>query len=413
MVAILFLLVGVVAGATASLRVSLRLLELSQLAGFGVHVGVGGALGGGEGGKEGGEFVNGNGVGEGDLEHDEEVAVLERLLVERQAFFSDRLQVVGLDHLAGLVSDSDFGAIEVRDHEVDAGEGFDQSDFVFDQQISALALEPLVGLLLHNDNDVASFLARVLVGLSVEGVLGVVRRTLVDLSINNLLLLVHLLALAGRALVRFVDDLSLAAAVVTGTLRLRVHARAELGHARHHTATAAGRALLDSAFFAAEAIARLADALSVHCNLGGLASVNFLKSALEWVHHGLALLGARRSTTGSAAAAEEAAKQVVHAVGVATTAVLDAIFTVLVVKLALLAVAEDLVGTLDLLELVLITTAIGMVSPGQLEVRLLDGLEVCVFVDAQNFVELGVVDLLGRAAASRHATHLLCRRSQS
>lgn len=177
-------------------------------------------------------------------------------------------------------------------HEVDTAKGFLESDFMFNKQVSTLSLELLVRLLLHNNDDIAGLSAWELVSFAVERVLAVVWRTLVDRHIDDLLLFVDLLALASLALVGVIDHLALSATIVTRTLRLRVHARSELGHASHHTATTASSTLLNCAFFATEAIALDADALSVDSNLGALSRVDFLKSAFERVHYGLALLGA-------------------------------------------------------------------------------------------------------------------------
>lgn len=65
-----------------------------------------------------------------------------------------------------------------------------------------------------------------------------------------------------------------------------------------------------------------------------------------------------------------------------TATFLEAVFTVLVVGFALFLVGEHLVGALNLLELLLVTTFIGVMSLGQLEVGLLNGAVVCVFVNA-------------------------------
>lgn len=174
---------------------------------------------------------------------------------------------------------------------------------MFKKEIGSLSLELLVRLLLHNDDDITGLLTWVLVGFTVESVLTVVGGSLVNLSIDNFLLLSDLLALANCAFVGLINDFTFAIAIVTRSLRLRVHSRAELSHAGHDTATTASCALLDSAFFTAKTIAWSANSVSVDGNLGVLAIVNFLESALEWVHDGLALLrsgGAAATTTSSA-----------------------------------------------------------------------------------------------------------------
>lgn len=276
---------------------------------------------------------------------------------------------------------------------------------MFNQEIGSLSLEALVGLLLDNDHDIARLGTRELVSFSVEGVLAVVGGTLVNSHIDDLLLFVDFLSLASLALVGFVNDFALAAAVVTRSLGLRVHAGSELGHASHHTAATAGCALLDSAFFASEPGTLSANALSVYSNLGCLTRVDFFESALKRVHHGLALLGACGTTTGSATTTEHLAEEVVHAAG--SAALFEAILTVLVVPFALLLVREHFVGTLDFLELVFVTTTVGVMGLGKFEVGLLDGAVISLLVNSENVVELRVVDLLGGTATAGHAAHLL------
>ena len=119
------------------------------------------------------------------------------------------------------------------------------------------------------------------------------------------------------------------------------------------------------------------------------------------MHHWFTLLGS--SVTLASATTEHLAEDV-HA-GATATSFLDTVFTVFIVELALLFVTENFVGALNLLELVLITTAIWMVSPGQLEVSFLDCAIVSVLIDTQDFVEFSVVDLLGWST-TWHATHL-------
>ena len=280
---------------------------------------------------------------------------------------------------------------------------------MFKEEVSTLSLKLLVGLLLHDNDDITGLLAWELVGLTVESVLLIIGSTLVDLGVKNFLLLDNLLALTSLALVGLIDDLTLTATIVTRSLGLRVHAGSELSHAGNHTATTAGCALLDSAFFASKTIADGANALSVHCNFGCFSIVDLLERALERVHDGLALLGALGTATTTATASEETAKEVVHTTGMTTATLLDAVLTVLVVKFALLTIAEHLVSGLNLLELLFITTTIGMVSSGELEVSLLDDAEISILIDAKDLVELGVVDFLGRATTTHawHAAHLL------
>merc|ERR1719469_195472 len=133
---------------------------------------------------------------------------------------------------------------------------------MLNKQISTLSLEFFVRLLLYNNDDIASFLTRELVCFAMELVLAIVRSAFVDHSLEDFLLLGDLLALANLALVGFVNDFTFATAVITWALRLRVHTGSKLRHAGDHTTATASRALLDSAFFATEAGASCADAVS-------------------------------------------------------------------------------------------------------------------------------------------------------
>ena len=287
--------------------------------------------------------------------------------------------------------------------EVDASKGLNQSDFMLEQEIGTLSLELFVRLLLDNDHDVTGLGPRVLVSLAMERVLAVVWCTFVDLCVENFLLLDDLLALARLTLVGLIDDLTLTATVVTGTLRLRVHAWSKLCHPSDNTASTTRCTLLHGTFLATTALALGADALSVHCNLGTLAIVDFLEGALERVHHRFALLW---SGGASLTATSKHRREKVSGVTAATT-LLNAILTILVVQFALLFVAENLVGTLNLLELVFVTTAIRVMSPGEFEVCLLNRVEVSLLVDTENLIELRVVDFLLRASThTGHATHL-------
>ena len=283
--------------------------------------------------------------------------------MEGKTFVGNCLKVVGLNHLARLVSDSNFRAIEVCEHEIDTSEGLNERDFVFKEEIGALSLKLLVRLLLNHNHDVTWLLTGVFISLAMECVLAVVGRALVDHGLEHFLLLHHLLTLACFALVGIVDDFTLTTTIIARTLRLRVHAWAELGHPRDDTATTAGCALLHCTILATFAIANRADSLTVDGNLGCLARIDLLESALEWMHDGLALFGTCRATTSTTTASEHLTQEVIHA-STTTTTFFKAILTIAVISLALFAVAEHLVGLLNLLELLLVTTAIRMMGPG-------------------------------------------------
>lgn len=117
------LLVTVVLLTTGSLGVPLRFREGLEQDSLGVHIGVNWGFRSGQGCLEAGNFSDRDRVGEGYLEHHEEVSKFVRLLVEGKTLVGDRLEVVGLDDLAWLILDSNLGAVEVRQHKVDSGEG--------------------------------------------------------------------------------------------------------------------------------------------------------------------------------------------------------------------------------------------------------------------------------------------------
>lgn len=263
-----------------------------------------------------------------------------------------------------------------------------------------------MGLLLSYDNDVTGLLARVLISLSVEGVLVIVGRSFVNDGLKNLLLLADFLSIASLALVLFVDNLTLTTAIFTRSLRLCVHAGPEHRHFHYNTTTFARIALLDSAFLATNAVASSTNALSVDSNLGGLAGVNLFESQLNRVHDRFALLGARLLRSSSSTHAEEAAEDVVHAT-VTTTALLKAVFTVLIVEVTLLLVSQTLVGSLNFLKLLLIAATVWVLLQSLLPVSFLDFIVGSILLDIKQLVELGVVHLLRRSTGM--STHLLCK----
>ena len=110
------------------------------------------------------------------------------------------------------------------DHEVDAGQSFIERDFLFEKDVGTLPLELLVGLFLHDNDDIAWLNARCLIGLTMESVLAIVRSTLIDHRIEDLLLLVHLFTFTRCASVGLINDLTLTTAVIARALGLGVHA---------------------------------------------------------------------------------------------------------------------------------------------------------------------------------------------
>jgi len=181
-------------------------------------------------------------VGEDDLEDDKEVARLERLLVVGHTVSLDRLDLIGLDYLTGLVLDADLLPVEVSQHKVDASKSLQESDLLLNEQVGSLTLEGLVGLLLNLDHHVTCFDVRELIGLAMEHVLLTVWSALINLNLENFLLFSDFLAIASLALVLLVDDLTFALAFIAWAGALRVHAGSELLHHSPHTSSLASRA---------------------------------------------------------------------------------------------------------------------------------------------------------------------------
>ena len=234
---------------------------------------------------------------------------------------------------------------------------------MLEKKISALSLKLFMWLFLNNNDNIASFLTRILIGFTVEGELSIVRGAFVNHSVNDLLLLLDLLAIASFAFVGFIDNFTFAITIITRSLRLRVHARAELSHASHNTATSTCCALLDSAFFTASAFAGSTDPVSVHCNLGSLSIINLFQGALKWMHDWLALLWLLGTALSTHPASKHLGEDVIHAT-TASASVLKSILAVLVVDVSLLFVRQHLISSVELLELLFVTTSIRVVFEG-------------------------------------------------
>jgi len=140
------------------------------------------------------------------------------------------LNIVRLNDLSWGVFDPDFSAVEVLQYEVDPRECLQQTDLLLHEQVGTLPLESLVGLLLYLDHNITSLEARHLICFPVENVLFAIWCTLVNLSLQDLLLFDNFLAIAGLALVLLVDLLALSIAVVARSLSLGVHSRSNHLH---------------------------------------------------------------------------------------------------------------------------------------------------------------------------------------
>ena len=157
--------------------------------------------------------------------------------MEGQTLFLYGFNVVRFNHLARIVLDSQFSAVQVSDCEVNTCESLQQSDFFFDKQISSFTFKNFVRLFLHDDNNITGFNTWELISFAVEDVLLIVGRTLVNLSVKNFLLLYYFFTITHFAFVLLVYRFALSSAIVARTLRLSVHTWSKLLHTSYHTTT--------------------------------------------------------------------------------------------------------------------------------------------------------------------------------
>jgi hypothetical protein len=132
---------------------------------------------------------------------------------------------------------------------------------------------------------------RHLVALSMDGILLSVRRSLVHLYLQLLLFVFDLLSVAGLALLGWVDALSLAIALVTGSSPLTVHAWSQLHHHGSHALSFAALASDDSLSVSApHSVALSTDSLSFYLELKFLPVVQILQSHFHYLGEGFHLL---------------------------------------------------------------------------------------------------------------------------
>lgn len=262
------------------------------------------------------------------------------------------------DNLARGDVDGHPPIVEVLDVNGTAGKSGKQVDLGLVEQVVTLALEAGVGLLLNLEHDITGHDTGHLVTLAAELDLVAVAHTFVDVNVKNLALDDGLLAVTLLAAILITDDLSFTVAVGADSLEALDHGT-HLAHHSLHTATVAARALLNSALLSAAAITATADDGLLESQLGYLALVDILEVNLVHVVDCAGLLralvthaAAEHSTEGAAAAAaEELREQILSVHAAATTAVLQAFLTELIIQLTLLGVGKSLVGVGQFLEL--------------------------------------------------------------
>lgn len=125
-------------------------------------------------------------------------------------------------------------------------------------------------LFLDDDDDITWLLAWILIGFSVEGILAIIWRTLVDRDLNDLSLFFEF---------SLIDLVASSLAFRARSLRLRVHARSELNHLGDDTTASASGTLLNGTRLISFTVGIADKTLSIDGNFGGLAIVNFFQSA--------------------------------------------------------------------------------------------------------------------------------------
>mmetsp|Transcript_17961 Transcript_17961/g.30208 ORF Transcript_17961/g.30208 Transcript_17961/m.30208 type:complete len:235 (+) Transcript_17961:3176-3880(+) len=227
------------------------------------------------------------------------------------------------------------------------------------------------------------------------------RHALFYVHLQDFLLLDNLVPPALLALVLLGDHLARSSALGADGLHLLDHARAYLANCYLHTRTLAARAAPSVARLGSLALALGADHILRKRKLLRGAPVHILHGDLQRMRHVLALAttsGATAATPHTAATTEKGLENVERvpsaAAATATHAFLQRVLTVLIVDLALLGILQHLVRLADLLELLLISTLVGVVLDGHLAVGLLDLILSGIFFYRESGVVFGVVGFL-------------------
>ena len=141
--------------------------------------------------------------------------------------------------------------------------------------------------------------------------------------------------------------------------------------------------------FASLAIAFLAVSVPFDFYVFHSANVDIVESDLDFNKLGLGFAGAGISLSST----KEAAEDVAHSASSWGSAVLDTLFTVLVVELSLFRIGQGLVSVGYFLELVRVTSFIGMFLEGLSSEGFSDLLGGGLLIDTEELVVLGCVDL--------------------
>merc|ERR1712038_1689742 len=110
-----------------------------------------------------------------DLEQDKEISGLVRLFVEGKTLIFNGFDLIGLDNLSWGILDAKFRSIKMVYYEINASDSLEQSNLLLHQKVGTLSLEDFMGHFLHYYDNIAGLLARVLVSLTMEGVMLAIR----------------------------------------------------------------------------------------------------------------------------------------------------------------------------------------------------------------------------------------------
>jgi len=341
-------------------------------------------------------------VGELNSELNEQVSVLVRSLVERHSeAFSSQLRVI-LDDFSLLGLDSDTFAIQMLKRKACSGEGFKQSHSFLHVEISALPRE--LGMLFEHelDEQIACLSLGHFVSLSVKRDFLAVSHTLLQIDRHLFVILGHLLAHALFAALLGIDHFALTIAIFALSLRLGVHAGTELDHNSLNTSALAPVASAHSrGIGASDTVATGAESLALDVKLEFLALEHLLQSHFNLARYGLHL-GLLLGTTTAATTSEHHVEEI--ALATATAASLETFLTVRVIDLSLFGVSKNFVSNCDFLELLGVSTLVGVLSPSLITESFLDLFLGRGLLDADQFVVFRVVDRLLLTALAGEAT---------
>ena len=164
-----------------------------------------------------------------DFKHDKKIAQLEWILVERHTLVFQGQNLLRLDDLVARF-DVEKGAIKMLNCKLDATDAFLDADFLCHKKIRTSSFEDLMLLLSYDEYNIASFLVRVLISLSVENELFAIWRASIDVALNDLLLLRNSIALTEWALITIWNLLSCTSAKFTDNLGFSEVTRSEHLH---------------------------------------------------------------------------------------------------------------------------------------------------------------------------------------